>query len=462
MKPPTLILTCLLFALVACGGGGSTGGTTPPPGPTTITVAGKVLKWTGKPVADIPVFITDATGSKPQVLSGSDGSFSVANVQKPYSISAVPATGSGLWPYTVDRVSITNPQVVLNSGLQPNFGTECSPVPSDTNLNLTFPPVGAGNTASIYFLAKGISYRPSQSSATISALPGMTSRTIPLTFDKNICLKELSGKAVYLEKDASGTIIKKGTKDVTLLPGNPAVGGSTESISTGNVVDVSFKGTLQLPQGATTAELGLFMKIGNGLDSVYASIASSNITAASPNFELKTVDLAADGIGFRLLATATIGSSVSWVWSDVLTGNNSSINLAVPGFSATIAPNGDTPGGNVNPTFSYNPVNGMNFYDTVFIAGGGGNDIWLGGTTQTSIKLPALSAPAQIALNKAYTWYPITAINLRDANLENASDKILDGRTIKHSLVNTDALSEPDLIAAGSLNLAGNAFKILP
>ena len=451
------ILISSALILAACGGGGTTT-PTPTPQPTTLTVAGKVLKWTGKPVADVPVFVTDATGSKPQVLSGSDGSFSVANVQKPYSISAVPAADSGLFPYTVSQVSITNPQVVLNSGFTPNFGSECNPVPSDTNLNLSFPAVGAGNTAKIYFVAKGINYTPTNSNKVSAAIPpGTTQQTIPLTFDKNLCLKELSGKVVYLERDSSGTILKKGAKDVTLLPGNPS-SGSPISITPGNVTDVSFKGTLQLPQGVISASVQLFMKIGSGVDSVYAPIADASVAAATPSFELKTVNLNDDGISFRVLAVG----SVSWVWSDVFTGSNSNINLVLPGSSATITPNGDTPGGNVNPTFSYNPVNGMNFYNTLLQSSTGGSENWLGGTPQTLIKLPTLSAPAQIALNKAYKWYPITAINLRDATPENVSDKILDGRAIRHSLFGGNALGEPDLIAAGSTNGTGIDFKILP
>jgi hypothetical protein len=457
MKPPILILaSSLLFTLAACGGG-STGETKPPPGPTTITVAGKVLKWTGKPLQGVPVFIGDAAGSKPQVLTGADGSFSVAGVQTPYIISAVPAADGTILPISYDKVTIANPQlVVASAGFTPNFQADCDPLPADAALPVSFPAVGAGNTAKVYFLAKGIDYRPSQSRVISNDVPaGSFNTTLTVPFDKNLCQSQLSGKLVYLERDAAGTIVKKGSKDVSVLPGNPP-GAPATAISTGTAAGGSLKGSVQLPQGLAAANISVYMKIGTGPDSVYAQLADpSGITGANPNFDLAIPDLSADGIGFRVLA---VGNS-QWAWSDAQTGPASGIAIALPGNSATVTPNGDTPGGNVTPTFSYNPVSGVNFYYTFMV---NPNDFWTGGTPQTSIKLPVLSAPARIAINTAYDWYPITAINLRDASATNGSDKLLDGRAIKHSYTGANALGEPDLVAAGVLATTLTSFKILP
>jgi hypothetical protein len=456
MKPPIVILACLLFTLAACGGG-STGETKPPPGPTTITVAGKVLKWTGKPLQGVPVFISDAVGSKPQVLTGTDGSFSVTGVQTPYIISAVPAAGSNILPISYDKVTIANPQlVVANVGFMPQFQADCDPLPSDAALPVSFPPVGANNTAVVYFLAKGIDYRPSNSNVKSTGIPaGSTLSTLTVPFDKNLCQDKLSGKLVYLERDAAGTIVKKGSKDISVLPGNLPSAPAT-AISTGTAAGGSLKGSVQLPQGLAAANVNVYMKIGTGPDSVYAPLGdASSVTGAIPNFDLAIPDLSADGISFRVLA---IGN-VQWAWSDAQTGPASGIAITLPGNSATVTPNGDTPGGNVTPTFSYNPVSGVNFYYTFMT---NPNDFWTGGTPQTSIKLPVLSAPARIAINTAYDWYPITAINLRDASATNGSDKLLDGRAIKHSYIGGDALTDPDLVAAGVLASTLTPFKILP
>jgi hypothetical protein len=458
MKPPTLILaSSLLFALVACGGGGSTGGTTPPSGPTTITVAGKVFKWTGKPLQGVPVFISDTAGSKPQVLTGTDGSFSVAGVQTPYMISAVPAADGTILPISYDKVTIANPQlVVANAGFTPNFQADCDPLPADAALPVSFPAIGAGNTAKVYFLAKGIDYRPTESRVVSNDVPaGSSSTTLTVSFDKNLCQDKLSGKLVYLERDAAGTIVKKGSKDVSVLPGNPP-GAPATAISTGTAAGGSLKGSVQLPQGLAAANVSVYMKIGTGPDSVYARLGDpSGITGTIPNFDLAIPDLSADGISFRIVA---IGN-VQWAWSDAQTGPASGIAIALPGNSAPVTPNGDTPGGNVTPTFSYNLVSGVNFYYTFMV---NPNDFWLGGTPQTSIKLPVLSAPARIAINTAYDWAPITAINLRDASATNGSDKLLDGRAIKHSYIGSSALGEPDLVAAGVLASTSTPFKILP
>jgi hypothetical protein len=456
MKPPIMILACLLFALVACGGG-STGGTTPPPGPTTITVAGKVLKWTGKPLQGVPVFISDAAGSKPQVLTGTDGSFSVTGVQTPYIISAVPAAGGNILPISYDKVTVANPQlVVTNTGFTPQFQADCDPLPSDASLPVSFPPVGAGNTALVYFLAKGIDYRPSNSSVKSTGIPaGSTLSTLTVSFDKNLCQDKLSGKLVYLERDAAGTIVKKGSKDVSVLPGNPP-GAPATAIGTGTAAGGSLKGSVQLPQGLAAANVSVYMKIGTGPDSVYAQLGDpSSITGANPDFDLAIPDLSADGISFRIVAIGNF----QWAWSDAQTGPASGISIALPGNSAPVTPNGDTPGGNVTPTFSYNLVSGVNFYYTYMV---GTNDVWTGGTPQTSIKLPVLSAPARIAINTAYDWAPLTAINLRDASATNGSDKLLDGRAIKHSYIGSSALGEPDLVAAGVLGSTSTPFKILP
>jgi hypothetical protein len=457
MKPPILILACLLVALAACGGGSTGGNTTvnPPPGPTTITVAGKVLKWTGKPLQGIPVFISDAAGSKPQVLTGTDGSFSMAGVQTPYIISAVPAADGTILPISYDKVTIANPQlVVANAGFKPNFQADCDPLPADAALPVSFPAIGAGNTAKVYFLAKGIDYRPIESRVVSNDVPaGSTSTTLtPILFDKNLCQDKLSGKLVYLERDAAGTIIKKGSKDVSVLPGNP-LGAPATAISTGTAAGGSLKGSVQLPQGLATAAVYVYMKIGTGPDSVYAQLGDPS--GANPNFDLSIPDLSADGISFRILAVG----NYQWAWSDAQTGPATGIAIALPGNSAPVTPNGDTPGGNVTPTFSYNLVSGVNFYYTNMV---GLSDFWTGGTPQTSIKLPVLSAPARIAINTAYDWSPSTAINLRDASATNGSDKLLDGRAIKHSYIGGDASREPDLVAAGVLASTSTPFKILP
>jgi hypothetical protein len=386
----------------------------------------------------------------------------VAGVQTPYIISAVPAAGGNILPISYDKVTIANPQlVVANTGFTPQFQADCDPLPADAALPVSFPAIGAGNTAKVYFLAKGIDYRPIQSRVVSNDVPaGSVSTTLTtVPFDKNLCQSQLSGKLVYLERDAAGTIVKKGSKDVSVLPGNP-LGAPATAISTGTAAGGSLKGSVQLPQGLATATVSVYMKIGTGPDSVYAQLGDpSSITGAKPNFDLTIPDLSADGVSFRVLAASENANVLQWAWSDVQTGPATGITIALPGNSATLTPNGDTPGGNVTPTFSYNPVSGVNFYYT-YMAGPA--DFWTGGTPQTSIKLPVLSAPARIAINTAYTWYSLTAINLRDASATNGSDKLLDGRAIKHNYTYLDAFQEPDVIASGVTNLTPTPFKILP
>ncbi len=418
--------------------------------PATITVAGKVLKYNGDPIDGVNVQVTDVGGAKPLVLTNATGDFSVSGVQTPYTLSVVPNTATGLLPVTYDNVTRPDPKVVVTTLTAPP--TFCSLANSTLNITLSAA-VGAGNTGRAYFVGDGVSVAPLISyRSSLSMAPGVTNTTISVTHDNTLCVPTISGKTLYIERDAGGTVVKVAISDTTMTTGNT----TNKTLTVVPATSRTISGSVNFPTGIASAQVIGSIKIGNSYVQLVG--ATATVTPGSPSYLLAVVDL--PGIQYRVTAIGGAFPQQDWAHTDTLdvsTGNVTGANLSLASLGATVAPAGAIK--STTPAFSYTPVSGMNFYYS-YMTGSGSN--WLGATGNTSITLPSgLPAPARNSVGSSYNWYALNAINVRNPG-SNVADAVLDGRLIKHNFFYQYALYEPDVIASGSLNFTPTAYNIIP
>ena len=462
-KAITATTTFTLTATNSAGSVTATATTTVTPPPTTITVAGSVQKFNGDPAVGVVVQVDDATGTKPQVVTDGSGNFTVPGVQTPYTISAVPPTGSGQSPITFTNVTRTDPKIVVTAFT--GAGTFCAS-PAAGTLNVTLSnPVGTGNTGRYILLGVGIanafgvasaelgSFRVSSNiAAGVSVFPGLS-----VPFDTTLCQTTIAGKIIYIEtNNTSGAVVNVGTADVTITTGNTV--SRTVTVVTG--ITKSLRGTVTFPVGLTTGVVYSVFKVGGASAIIFLPGLAQNDTTAAPTYDIAVPDLISSGVQFRTLALATVGSQFQWVYSDILS-LPATADLSIPSLGTTQQPAGAI-GLNTTPTFTRPPVSGMNMYFTFLQdAALTGSTQWIGTSTATSIKIPALPAPGQIvagtaATPKNYSWNT-QSINVRGGA---EADKMLDGRMVKKLYIGLGALYNGDEISTGSVDFTLTNFSV--
>jgi hypothetical protein len=458
---------------------------------TGITVSGKVFQWNNKPFDDVNIFITDSTGTNlPDTQSGVDGTFSVPNVVAPYTISAVPAPGTGVSPISYDKVSTATPNLVLTKaqylfGNNPGFNPDpisgvnenCLPKRQDATMSVRLAsPVAAGSTATAIFFGEGISFRPTESTASSTIAGGLTTVTFPVKFDQEFCKNVIDGKLLVLETDSGGVIQKKGFRDVSVITGNKtcigtcvgAGGTDTPNLNLNQSAGLSFTGNVEFPQGANEATSAVtayirFQKLPTDVPS-YFPLKVDSVTRADPNYNTGVIDLATEGLSYRLQATVsnTAGDAVSWANSPIFTSPQSGVVLNYPSFGGTTTPNGNTPDSDVTPEFKQGTVSQMNTYFRFFNTPGFAN-LWLGGSPLTSMTLPVLPDPARLAVQQPYVWFALNALKLADVTATNNGSNVALGNVatgglprpynVLRNLYGFNAASELDLINSGSVNI---------
>lgn len=441
----------------------------PEAGPATITVNGRVVKFIGEDVGDpavgVEVQIHDAAGVtistldatlEPQLATDSQGYFTLDGVTPPYTLSVIPP--SGLFddiPQTWDGVTRTDPTIVISplTGATNPCGSFIDGQLT-VNLNTT---VAAGNTGQVYFIAPGIDHRQAQSFEYGTIAAGFDTVTIPVSFTQYPCQPTVSGKVVYIERvNATGVIAQTGDADTTVTTGNPQVVDVTiDAPSTSGI-----QGTLTFPVGTAFGSVVLVAKVGDAS----AWIEAQSVDLLDPAFDISAPSI--PGVQYRILALSSsfpIGDKLSWAYSDVVAPGALGVDLEVPSLGATNQPFGTI--SDVTPDFVYNQISGTNLNYTYLINGAGTPyAVWLGATTDTSITLPQLPAPARLAAGTQatptnYLWYALNSVNVRAGG---DADTMLDGRQQATRHFYFDALYNPDDIAAGSLNVEPTPFAIVP
>jgi hypothetical protein len=407
----------------------------PAPPPATITVSGQVLDLAGTGLSGVTVRIVDQDGDKTLVVTDGSGNFSVPNVKTPYSVSAVLPSGF-LLPQTWDGVTRSDPKLVMF-----DLALSALCVRADGFIDGSISPaVGAGNTATVYFISEGISVLRLFSSATVNLIAGDTNYLVTVPFDSIMCETVITGKLVYLERNAAGDFVRSAVYDVSVTTGNT----TTRDISTVAASSSTLKGEVTFPTGVASATVSTMMRFGDA----YALLPNTAaVTPASNDYEIVIPNIA--GISYRTVAIDA--ANARWVYSDVL-APGATANLSLPNLSTTVSPSG--PIATTLPTFTQTPVAGANLYVT-YVTGGGKQ--WVGSSQSTSIKLPDLPNPARLDVGGAYAWQSINAVKFRNASSVN---DLLDGRLTEHLYLSTFALYNPEQIESGSFNSGTTAFNI--
>jgi len=471
--PPASVASSTTVTLTATAGTLTASATItvdPTPQPSTITVSGRVVKFTGEapgdPAVGVEVQIHDATGGpviasldadlEPQVATDSQGNFTLDGVTPPYTLSVVPT--SGIFddiPQSWEGVTRADPIVVIS----PLTGAT-NPCASFVNGQLTVnlnTTVAPGNIGEVYFIAPGIDHRQALSYEYGTIAAGFTSVTIPVTFSRFPCQPSVNGKVVYIERDTlTGVITRTGDVDTTVTTGNPRLVNVTIDAPTTSGI----QGTLTFPVGTAVGEVWLIAKVGDAS----ADIETQTVDLLDPTFDISAPSI--PGVQYRILALSysfPIGDRITWAYSDVVLPGTTGVSLEVPSLGATNQPFGTI--SDVTPDFVYNQISGTNLNYTYVINGAGTPDaVWLGAATDTSITLPQLPAPARLAAGTQvtptnYFWYALNSVNVRAGG---NADTMLDGRQEEVRHFYFDAIFNPDDISAGSVNFEPTPFAIVP
>lgn len=511
--PPATVAAALPVTITATLQGASpavTGNATvtvTPTSATGITVNGSVLKWSGKAEGGVNITVLDAGGNLKSTASAPDGSFTVSNVVAPYQLSAIPALGTGIVPLSNDKVTIANPIVVVRknafvAATPPGFQNECTPVPANGQLRVELnQPVGAGNTGEVVYIAPGISYKPTESFASLTLGPAQSIFNLAVPFDLDMCYNDLIGTVVYIERNAGGTIVAKGVlaavpvfpNTLTKLNGDADAFSSKLGVATSNSSQLT--GSATFPSGVITAKVTAFLRVeynipagkiskiaptvNLGLRTAYYPITSKTLSNAGAvtNWALDIEDFGnASQLKYRAgIQGSPAAGKITIAWSDVITPGTAGTVLNMPSISGTEQPNGilslppnspfRAPGGNIIPEFRVAVVQntgcseGNNFLNNYVAGFTGASALWLGSSDDQKTTLPDTNEPARIGFNTDYANFALNALCIREANVTNTADKVLDGRSIQRNFYTDAALTNPDFIRSGVWNVTPTTFR---
>ena len=417
---------------------------------TTITVAGKVVNFDGSAATGVNVQIDDADATTGTATTDGTGAFSIAGVKTPYTLSVVPAAGTSA-PQSWTDVTRADPTVVVTPLTGP---ANCATPPANGTLTVNWAsPVGAGNNAQIIYVAPGINNFELVSNVQSTVAAGATTTTIPVTYDPTICDTSVTGKVFYIEFDGSNNIVRTGSVDATVLTGNTTTVTITQLTASTKTVS----GTVTFPAGTATTNVSLIGKSG-GASFVFFFPAQA-LTPAAPTYQFAAPEI--PGLQLYTVAlTGGIGGTAQWRWSDAISTLPATANLSLPNLGATNLPAGAI-GANTTPTFTYTQVAGANLYTTFLVNTNAALTQWVGSTSSTSLKIPALPAPARITAGTAATpnsfnWI-YSGIQVRAGG---DSDTMLDGRQVKKVYTGLFSVLNPDIISAGSINNTPTTFTL--
>jgi len=428
--PTLLIVAFALAALEACSPAPAT--------PSTITVAGTVQALGGAPLSGVPVAIVDATGPRPYTATANDGTFTIADVTPPYSLSAVPNASSGLVPETWSPLDTAHPVLTLSNDTGDPASTNCPAATAHVTGTLS-QAVGSGDTGEVVFLAPGLAITQPYSFASANLAAGDTSFDITVSFDPTLCPDQTTGTLIYLEYPNPPLV----AVDTAQLGGVTATAGTTLSGQALDVQPAAFvtvQGTVGFPSGIANATLhGLV-----GKDGLVISFAAAPVNPSANGFSLQLPKLA----GFTYAAQAVSGPDYAMSTPAATPGTVHPTFLSLP---APIDPGGA--GASTTPTFEQSGTSGANVYLTFLYQGG--VMIWMGVSDGPTLTLPVLPSPAVLAHNGGYTW---TGAALHVTGMQKLDD-LLDGR-LGSALGKTSLQSSPDITDLGTFNGSYTSFIV--
>jgi len=169
------------------------------------------------------------------------------------------------------------------------------------------------------------------------------------------------GTVLYVERNVAGNIARMAVVN-DLLVANDETVSTRLDLDTGPAQMAVLSGVVELPPGVDEVEVASVIEVGDA----YVVMDETTVWTASPEFAL-SVPLVV-GAQYRIRASKTsLGTSLSWAWSNLITAPASDIALALPAIGDMVSPSG--PIGDTSPTFTYTEVESTNHYSALVIKG---------------------------------------------------------------------------------------------
>ncbi len=406
-------------------------------------VTGKVLRFDGTPAQGVVIQIGDATAdNRLQTNSGSDGSFSIAGVSVPYTISAVPPNTDN--PVSYKNVTNLSPQIVL----EPRDGLVkvCDREESYIRFRLENTEVQTGNIGFMYFIAEGIHEDSLKSNAVQVMYPGDRSSTVRVRYSNAKCATSVTGSLVYLERANNGYQLAGVIPNVTVAPGQtvPPTTNDPFRMTVANTGSQPLGGQVTLPTGYISGFAAPVIKVGNASAFLGDGRDIKNLTTGSGSDNVYGFALppALNTVKYRVGVFGTGPDHTSWFFSDeIATITSGGIDLPI---STPTTHQPQQPGGNiaqdVTPTVAWTATTSGNLYyaglNNINCNTTRWSAISTGATSNelTRFRMPRLPTPARLDIGTQttpceYRHTPANSIRMR-TSADATADKLLDGRLV--------------------------------
>lgn len=386
-----LKLSIFLFAVIIIASGCGSDSTVTPP-VTNGTVNGKVVDVIGNPISGVTVVI-GSTNS----VTGTDGSFSIANVTTPYNVKLILAIGSKGIQY--DGITTLTPQL---------YGLGLTPSPSTAILTVNIPPLGANQRATVIYTDGALV----NAATTVSVMP--PSPTLNITWQTTA---PVTGKVIVLLYTVDGTG-KVTSYDKYGEKTNFVINNGGNVNTTFNALDLNVtpgsatvSGTATVPAGFLPAQTGLLLKFSSQGSPLLGVHIGANALGGSFSFLVPTNLTSTFTIGLQSSATTAAGDlSLKLIPGTV--GSSNTISLETPstlGTPVNAAVNVDT-----TTNFTYSTGTGTGVY---VLQVSGASQTFYRFTNSTSITIPSFSAfGLSLAPGAPFTWQIIKIGSMATVN----------------------------------------------
>lgn len=302
---------CVLLCLSACTGGGEDTPSTPET-PTSITVSGKVLDESSRPVANVRVFVPG--NNRQPVRTDASGAFSVPDVTPPYDIVTVAPGKEDL--ILLKGLTLRAPTLFVSSDdSAPRKATLAGTVSGGQT------PYSTTNEPSLTFISPEVSEELYPLNRTTGAFSTSVSWGGPAATTGSIHALQSVGSSA---SGAPTSFIAYGRLDnVTLAEGGTFSG---KDVVMRGVTNSTLAGTLTLPGGYTTTSVRLKAQLPSApLDLFFVSRPNNSFSYPVPVLEQATYSLEvsatkeADGVRFiteRVQAGLAAGSTTPLVLAE--------------------------------------------------------------------------------------------------------------------------------------------------
>ena len=384
MKSPS-ILRVLVLGIALMAGCSKDESSTGPGGGTTgpVTVTGKVLGANKQPVSGVPVVVAGI----PSVNTDANGNFTIANVNRPYTITVIDATNKVAIVYR--GLTRSDPTVVFfqsNPGVKRTaslngrvFPALSYPEPATRKTLVGFVSTETGKTTNAapatgqYSLANAEWYGPTTVTGSLHALQYdyNTTTNLPTTY--------------------VGYGVRSGVSllDATTNPN----GNDTMSV----VSSTTMSGTVTVPAGYTVSYKSVTLVLGatTGLSLLTDSNPAASFTYATPSIS---------GATFRVSVAAVKAASAQVVTSKGnVAANATGVAITAPTGPELSLPINAATGITTGTLFSWTPFTaGVHL---LLFLGGGGKPSYYVMTASASDSIPSLgSAGLGLPVASPYNW----------------------------------------------------------